>query len=173
MPPNPQSDQIMDPRSRHDFRPEYYPTANGEPAPSPDATQRNERIKIEFLTVYYDLNCLYGQLLDARKTVGFSERKAAERNTLQAVERLLIFRDTLEDRYAPMGVIADPVVDRGFTKDIQFSFGDVDAAGQRRSELYTISAYVPVPIPEHTRFADLPMRIVGPGFYTPQPGDDA
>ena len=170
--PNTGPYQLSDPRDRQDFQLEYYPTADGKEAPGADASRQNDRIKAEFCAVYYELNRLYAQLLDVRNTSALAEKKAAERQALQAIEEVLICRDALEDRYAPMGVIAEPIVERGFTKDLRCSFGDVDAAGRRRSELYTITTYVPVPLPENVRFEDLPVKIEGPGL-NPDPGVDA
>src|SRR5438874_2042632 len=129
----PQTDMqnhLDDPRSRSDFRPQYYPKANGEAAPPIDSVGRNERITLEFLAAYYDLNCQYSRLLEMRASAGSPERNRAEQESLLTVERLLIIRDQLEDRYAPLAVIAEPVVQGGFTIDLGLSFGNVDATGR-------------------------------------------
>jgi len=144
--------------------PQYYPLANHQEAPPFDALERNDRIKLEFLAGYYELNCEYSRLLVARQSPPSLERDEAERSILQAVEQRLIVRDNLEDRYAPFGVIADPVVKNGFVVNVIFSFGNVDAAGRRRSELYTITARVPIPLPRGIKFEDLPIKIEGPGI---------
>ena len=153
-----------DPRSRGDFLPEYYPKANGSDAPPIGAADRNTQLMFEFLAAYYHLNCEYARLLQVRAVPASTQRQEAERKSLQAVERLLIIRDSLEDQYAPFGVIADPVVVGGFTMNLIFSFGNVDAAGKRRSEEYTITARVPIPLPDGIHFGDLPIKIEGPGI---------
>jgi hypothetical protein len=166
MSPTPHSnlrDSFEDPRRSHDFLPQYYPKANGKDAPI-DAVERNDRLVLEFLAAYYDLNCEYARLLHVRAEPASIKRQEAERKSLQAVERLLIVRDRLEDKYAPFGVIADPFVEDGFTVNLIFSFGNVDAAGRRRSEEYTITARVPIPLPEGIKFEDLPIKIEGPGI---------
>jgi hypothetical protein len=84
---------------------------------------------------------------------------------LRAIEQLLVVRDQLEDQYAPLGVVAEPVVNDGFTVTLRISFGNVDAAGRRRSEMFTISTCVPVPLPESLQFEDLPITIQGPGIH--------
>src|SRR5262245_26378649 len=56
-----------DPRSYPDFRPPFYPAVNGKTAPSVDTAGRNDRITLEFLAVYYELNCRYAALVEARK----------------------------------------------------------------------------------------------------------
>src|SRR3989442_9526540 len=104
-----------DPRSRTGFLPQHYPSANGQAAPAPDAVERNDRIILEFLAAYYDLNSNYSRLLETRKHPESPERSKAERKRLQAIENVLILRDSLEDRYTPFGVIAEPVVQAGFT----------------------------------------------------------
>lgn len=153
-----------DPRSRSDFRAKCYPRANGGKAPPLDAAARNDRIILEFLAVYYDLNCQYAALLQVRKGLKSAGRTRTEAEHLLAIERSLIARDRLEDRYAPCGVIAEPVIEKGFTVDVTFSFGNVDARGRPRSEFLTVTAYVPIPLPPGTSFRDLPLKIEGPGL---------
>jgi hypothetical protein len=160
-------DGSTDPRSRADFQPRHYPRVNGQEPPPPTATERNDRIQLEFLAAYYDLNCENARLLEARREAVPPARGETEKKILQNVERLLIVRDGLEDQYAPLGVIAEPIVKDGFTVNVILSFGNVDAAGRRRSELYTITARVPIPLPEGVRFEDLDLRIEGPGINPP------
>ncbi|HTL55812.1 MAG TPA: hypothetical protein VL361_09040 [Candidatus Limnocylindrales bacterium] len=153
-----------DPRSRTDFRAKYYPRANAREGPPPDASARNERVMLEFLAVYYELNCQYAALLEERKNSRASAQTRRELELLRAIERTLIARDRLEDRYAPYGVIAEPIIEKGFTIDVIFSFGNVDARGLPRSECLSVTAYVPIPLPPGTQLRDLPVKIEGPGF---------
>ena len=162
--PNNTHSAFVDPRCRSDFLPQHYPTANGQTAPSVAATERNDRIILELLAAYYDLNCGYARLLEVRKSANSPERREAERKCLQTIEKVLIVRDGLEDRYAPLGVITEPVVREGFTADLKVRFGNVDAAGRRRSDLYTFTAYVPIPLPKGIKFENVPMKIEGPGL---------
>jgi len=167
MTPTPETDErsgFQDPRSRSDFLPQHYPRANGKEAPPIDAAAQNDRIVLEFLAVYYELNSESSRLLEVRKRPDSQQRSEAERERLQAIEKVLILRDGLEDRYAPFGVIAEPVVQEGFTVELKVSFGNVDAAGRRRSDLYTITAYVPIPLPKGAKVEDFPIRIEGPGI---------
>src|SRR5262245_42005024 len=94
---------FKDPRPRSGFLPQFYPTANGQSAPPVEATGRNDRIILEFLAAYYDLNSHYSRLLETRKNPGSPERRKSERKRLHAIEKVLIRRDRLEDRYAPLG----------------------------------------------------------------------
>src|SRR5829696_8265466 len=158
---NDSNDHFEDPRLQADFRLQYYPTANGKDAPVVGAAERNDRLVLEFLAIYYHLNCQYAALLAIRANPDPAQRPAAERNCLEAVEKALLARDGLEDRYAPFGLIAEPVIENGFAVDVKFSFGNVDAAGKIRSELYTLTACVPIPLPRGTKFEDLPIKIEG------------
>jgi hypothetical protein len=153
-----------DPRSRGDFLPQYYPRANGKAAPPTTASERNDRIILEFLAAYYHLNCEYSRLVEVQKQPASPERNDAERQRLQAIEKVLIGRDGLEDRYAPMGVVVEPAVKDGFAVNLNISFGNIDAAGRRRSDLYTITAFAPVPLPKTAKFEDLVVSIQGPGI---------
>jgi hypothetical protein len=165
MNPNPNNPaSIEDPRCRPDFLPRYYPQANGREAPSVGATDQNDAIQLKFLAVYYELNLAHARLQEVRQTPASAERKKSEKLCLQAVERLLIMRDGIEDGLAPLGVIADPVVQGGVTVNVKFSFGNVDAAGRRRSDWYTITACVPIPLAQEFKFEDLPIQIEGPGI---------
>ena len=144
-----------DPRSRSGFLRQFYPTANGQNASPVDATERNDRIILEFLAAYYDLNSHYSRLLEERKKPESPERSKAERERLQAIEKVLILRDSLEDRYAPFGVIAEPEVQAGFTVDVKFYFGNVNAAGRLRSRPFVSSAFISIRLPPGVRIEDL------------------
>ena len=153
-----------DPRQCAGFSPQFYPIANGAEAPPVDARAQNDRIVLEFLAAYYRLNCQYARLLEVRKQPASPERTDAERKCLQEVEKVLIIRDALEDRYAPLGVITEPVVREGFTVDLKVQFGNMDGAGRRRCDLYTLTTVIPVPMPQGIKLEDLPLKIEGPGF---------
>jgi hypothetical protein len=155
---------LEDPRCCTGFLPHYHPRVNGGEAPPVDTMEGNERMTIEFLAAYYHLNCEYSKLLEIRQRPAGPVRSEAEMKALQALEKILIVRDSLEDRYAPLGVITDPVVKDGFTVDLNIRFGNADAAGRRRTDAYTLTAFVPIPMPAGANFEDVPMKIEGPGF---------
>lgn len=164
---SPVPDAHVDPRRRPDFQLLLFPGVNGREAPPPDAKERNDRIQLEFVAAYYDLNCAHALLAETRLEPDSSERAGKETKRLQSVERLLIIRDALEDQYAPFGVIAEPVVKDGFTMNLIISFGNVDAAGKLRSELFTITACVPIPWTGKDRLKDVDLRIEGSGILPP------
>src|SRR5947208_2796583 len=88
---------FQDPRSGNGFLPQHYPRANGKDAPPTDAAARNDRILLEFLAVYYELNCEYSRLLEVRKRPDSQQRNEAEREQYKAIEKVLVLRDDLED----------------------------------------------------------------------------
>jgi hypothetical protein len=152
-----------DPRCRGDFHAQHFPTANGREAPPVGAGDQNNRITLAFLAAYYSLNCGYSQLLEVRKKIESLERRNSETQCLQALEKILRVRDELEDRYAPFGVIAEPIVKEGFTVDLRISFGNVDAAGRRRSEAYRMTVSISIPWQEGITVEDSRIQIEGPG----------
>ncbi len=152
---------FKDPRRRGGFQARYYPRANGREAPPLGSSERNAAMMLEFLAVYYELNCKYAELLRLRRKSSGAAHRRIETDCLRAIERILIARDRLEDWYAPYGVIAEPVIERGFTIDVRFSFGNVDVRGLPRSEPIMLTAYVPIPLPPGTRLQDLPIELEG------------
>jgi hypothetical protein len=153
-----------DPRISPNFLPHHYPAANGKEAPPVRAEEQNDRITLEFLAAYYHLNCAYAKVVELRKHPKTPERMQAERACLQEIEKGLIARDRLEDHYASLGVITDPVSENGFTRDVRISFGNVDATGRVRRDFFTLATFVPIPLPPQVEMKDLPIQIEGPGF---------
>ena len=158
------SGSFQDPRASQDFRPSLYPKANGGEAPPADSSDANDRLVLQFLAAYYEINCRYASLREIREQKGSVHHDEREREAMQAIEVSLQHRDALEDRHAPYGVIAEAVVKAGFTVDVKFSFGNADATGRLRSDLYKITAYVPIPMSAGAKLEDLKIKIEGPGI---------
>ena len=133
---------ICDPREEAGFVPELFPLANGQASPALNASDNNDRIKIEFLSLYYWSNRAYARLREARAKSG--QGSDAERYALEQIERILCVRDGLEDKYAPYGIIAEPVLQDGYTINLIFSFGAV----QSRARALLSSTVVSVAVPE-------------------------
>jgi hypothetical protein len=149
------STPINDPRGQPGFQSAHYPKANGKEPPPANAEDRNDRIVLEFLSVYYALNREQAKLRDVRNNAASPQQTAAERERLQAIEKVLIQRDGLENKYAPLGIIAEPVVENGFTVDIKFTFGSVNAAGRLRGVPMTSSSTIPIRLPPGIKLEDL------------------
>lgn len=147
LPPRP---HVRDPRAQPAFQPAHFPQGNGSPAPAVGTRDSIERIKIQFLSVYYRLNVGYADLLQVRASQPGSEQKTAEQRVLRRIERALRQRDALEDHYAPLGIMAEPVTRQGFAVDLRFTFGTVNAQGRPRSEGFRMSSYMALPrIPDN------------------------
>ena len=138
---------LTDPRVTPDFRAEFYPTANGKPAPPPGASEPHDRLTLEFLAAYWEINRAYAHLLEVRAEAPSEKRQQQERAALQEIETALRNRDALEDFYAPYGIIAEPAMKEGYATDIRFTFGDVDSAGQKRNQPRYSSAFITIPLP--------------------------
>jgi hypothetical protein len=137
------------------------PRANGRPVSRLDARQRNDRIQLEFVAAYDVLNQEYGRLLEIRADRHRAERAARERGQLQRIERALRRRDALEDHYAPLGVIAEPILREGFVVDLKFTFGNTTAAGEPRGAgVCVFSAQVPLPLPADYELKEVTRGVV-------------
>ncbi|HEY2951701.1 MAG TPA: hypothetical protein VGK40_03905 [Verrucomicrobiae bacterium] len=137
------SESWRDPRTTRGFRPNWHPKADGREAPPVNAAGRHDRIRAEFLAIYYELNRAYARLRQGKRSGG----KARELAALRQIETILRRRDALEDRFAPYGVIAEPVIHKGFTVEVKFSFGDVQSVANRKHGVLYSSAYITIPLP--------------------------
>ena len=137
-----------DPRSTAGFIPELYPLANGHSAPAMTATERTDRIRIEFLSAYYQINLAYARLLKFRES---KDTAQSERGLLQEIETMLRIRDALEDKYAPEGVIAEPVTQQGYTVNLLFSFGVVQSRRKQAEDGLFSSTVISIPLPVGAR----------------------
>ncbi len=86
---------------------------------------------------------------------------------MQRIEQALLARDASEDKYAPCGVIVEPVMKDGFATDLKCSFGNVDERGKPRSELITITAHVPVPLPKQANLEEYLLQVDVPNCVPP------
>jgi hypothetical protein len=145
--PRPPDRPMLDPREAPDFHAEFHPTANGKPAPLPGASEPHDRLALDFLAAYYEINRGYAHLLAIRAERPSERRPDRERAALQAIEIALRNRDELEDFYAPYGIIAEPVLQEGIAVDVRFTFGDVDSAGHKRNQPHFSSTFITIPLP--------------------------
>ena len=144
----------QDPRNSTDFVAECFPTANGL-AEFKSADPRNEALVVEFRHAYHEINRRYQQLQVVRSEMTGPDFARRERAALQAIETALRVRDELEDRCAPIGVIAEPVTRDGLIRDLRFTFGSTDASGRYRSEPIVSSALLNFRVPPHRAGQDL------------------
>ena len=146
---HPSVDRFQDPRAARGFRPQFYPQADGRAGPPANAADRLDRMRLRFLAIYYELNRGYARLLEARRN---ADGKAAHRKTLELaalkrIESVLRRRDGLEDEAAPYGIIAEPVLKKGFTVSVQFSCGNRPPPPDKGGGPLYSSAYLTIPLP--------------------------
>lgn len=141
---------LDDPRRLPGFVAPLFPLANGAP-PSTTADPRNDEVVMAFLAAYYQINFRWMELRAVRERAAERNFLQQERAALQAIEAALCQRDELEDRYAPYGIIAEPIMVDGFARDIQFTFGSVNAAGRFRAEPIVSCATLSFQVPEKRR----------------------
>ena len=139
---------LTDPREAPGFRADFYPTANGKAPPPPGSPDPHDRLVLDFLSAYYQINRGYARLLEIRAEAPSEERQQRERVALQEIETTLRTRDALEDFYAPCGIIAEPVMKEGSAVDVRFTFGDVDSTGQKRNQPRFSSTFITIPRPQ-------------------------
>lgn len=140
----------LDPRPLPGFVASLFPLVNGAP-PSVSADPRNDEVVMAFLAAYYELNVRWTELRAVRGRAGESGFLKDERAALQAIEAALRQRDELEDRYAPYGIIAEPILEDGIARDLQFTFGSVNVAGRFRAQPVVSSANFSFRVPEKNR----------------------
>lgn len=123
------------PTSLPDFDPSLYPKCDQGAPPSPFDTSRAVLSKLEFLAAYYAINQSYRRLQNARaQKAGCEEERAA----LQAIERALLARDALEDKYASLGVAATPEFVNGYVTNVNFVEPPGPTGGSSLSMLFAV-----------------------------------
>ena len=140
----------LDLRLLPDFVASLFPLANGAP-PAASADPRNDEVVIAFLAVYYKINVRWMELRALRDNAHAPQFPQREREALQAIEAALRERDELEDSWAPHGIIAEPIMEDGLTRDILFTFGSVNAAGRFRAQPFVSTANLTFQVPEKYR----------------------
>lgn len=143
---------VADPRpemAEEDVR--YLPACDGGEWPEVGALDAIARQQIEFLALYYHLNRLHGHLERMRAVERDGEGEAA---VIVALHRTIQMRDELEDRCAPYGFDAEPVMCGPFAVNVIFQHAQRQVLENHR-RLHPLEARVKVPIPVGVRDADL------------------
>src|SRR5262245_22570059 len=98
---------FSDPRSLANYDSSLLPLCDGEDLPQQETEERNLRRVIEFASVYYQMN-LFAARADTARAAGDLE---GERLALEEFRSASRKRDWLEDRYAPEGFLAEPILE--------------------------------------------------------------
>jgi hypothetical protein len=124
-----------------------YPDCDGKPWNNQGADSRSKVIS-QFVEAYFRINLAYAQLLAFRKKRRAASQTpkslAIERIILQEIEKAIVFREALEDRYASRGILATPVYRDGMTVDVRFS--DFQTGQQQGGPLIISSSSVRITI---------------------------
>jgi hypothetical protein len=118
-----------------DFDSGLYPKCDQGPPPSPFDTSSAAITKLEFLAAYYEINQGYSRLLAARAQ---NARPEEERAALEAIERALLARDALEDKYARLGVAATAEFVDGYARNVNFVQPHRPLAGSSLAMLFAV-----------------------------------
>ena len=120
-----------DPRTLAQYDETLVPLCDGEDLPPQETNDRQLRRVIEFASIYYQMNQLRVLAEAARDTGNAVE----ERQLLERIRSVSRQRDALEDRYAPEGFLAEPVMDGDRCIDLKFNWAGkepTDSAFRRR-----------------------------------------
>lgn len=96
---------------------ELRPRCDFSPASDADAATCNPMLE-EFITAYHVINHRVRELRAIQAAPSSADQEHAAQ---QDVERALLERDAVEDRYARLGIIATPIVRDGFIREIRLS----------------------------------------------------
>ncbi|MBX3743786.1 MAG: hypothetical protein KF833_00610 [Verrucomicrobiae bacterium] len=99
--------------------PGAMPACDGGAWPAADTSDADGRQQIEFLAAYYRLNRLHRALEECRAGAA---GPGAEAVLVAALHRAIEFRDRLEDRCAPVGFDAEPVMRGNQAVDLVFRY---------------------------------------------------
>lgn len=165
-PPTP-LDALTDPRTAPDFCAQYLPLVNGQQPPNPPVSGKHEAIMLAFAAAYYAINRQYACLVQLRRELA-SSAPLRERAQLREIDHALRARDELEDEHAPYGVRVEPVMKDGFAVNLVCSFGTGDPHGGAREDLITLTASVPVPLPDGAKLQDYLTSVQIPEFFQPR-----
>lgn len=107
-----------DPRGSENFDPAFLPLCDGAEVPAPTSDEPQVRKIIEFAAVYYAMNQAVTNAAEARVKGDF----AAETAALADLREASHVRDALEDRYAPEGFLAEPLMRGSQYENLVFSW---------------------------------------------------
>ena len=130
-----------------------YPACDGEPWKNREPSDPQTTVKRQFLDAYFRINLAYARLVAFRKK-GRSQSPTPkafrmERAILRQIEKAIVSREALEDRYAPRGVVATPVYSDGFTVDVRFT--DVQTGQQAPLIASSSSVRITIALPAALR----------------------
>jgi hypothetical protein len=131
----PRTQNLNDPRLREDFNPALWPQCDHGDLPANAEANASTDRKLAFLAAYYALNLSYSRLVSVRAAAHDAEE---ERKSLQAIESALLARDALDDKYAPVGIVASPDFENGFVRNVNFVQPQLPRVGSSLTMLFAV-----------------------------------
>lgn len=127
-----------DPRGEAGFDGDCYPGGDTAAAPAPDGV---DEMKTRFSAAYARRNACV-------RTLAGLKRSSPERARL--IETILLLTeaiDHLEDVCAPVGLVAEPVMDEDmFVREVNFTHAPVHTPGRPSPFVSSFSMYIPIPV---------------------------
>jgi hypothetical protein len=109
---------LQDPRSEPAFRKSWFPSQDGKRAPVRTDANRDDVIKLRFLICYYHLNRLFANLTRLRKKGVTPE---SERALMREIDQWLQRRDQVSEEARMLGIVAEPIREKGYTREVLFT----------------------------------------------------
>lgn len=149
-------DQLCsDPRAAADPPLErHMPLCDGNPWPGTGTADPVQQRQIAFLAAYSHLNRWHDRLHEIRRDGPADEAPGV----VEALQRMISLRDELEDRYAPIGFYAEPVMESHLAVNLIFHYAQKYVQENHRSCI-PMDVSVKVPPPENEMIPDSPAGI--------------
>jgi hypothetical protein len=133
-----------DPRTKPGFRPELFPTCNGQPCPPLEQTDPESCILRSAAAAYYEINELLDRLLTANRNSDSSGRLEALKQIKQANER----RNKLADQFETEGLELRPKLSGWKTVDVGLIETLARDADQDRQQAEYFDLVIPISSPK-------------------------
>jgi hypothetical protein len=150
----------------------HMPRCDGKPWPEISTVEAVERQQIEFLSAYSHLNRLHDSLHEIRRAGLDGEAPAI----VDALQRLIGLRDQLEDRYAPFGFYAEPVMEDHLAVNLIFHYAQKYVDENHRKYI-PMDVSLKVPVPENKNIPDsaagIPAETIRADLKLPWRGGDS
>ena len=115
-----QPSELTDPRKLPDFNPAWLPLCDGGKAPPMDTDRPALQRVIQFAAQYYAMNRAVAAI-EAGRAASDADAEIAALKDLRSASHA---RDALEDRWAPEGFLAEPVMEGARYVNLLFTWAN-------------------------------------------------
>jgi len=98
-----------------------FPTCDGRAARKLPRNEKMRSIKLAFLEAYFRINREVARLRTLRQAATTAQTKSRERRLLQGIEKAILAREALDQKYAARGVVAVATYREAMTVDVAFN----------------------------------------------------